>query len=173
MNFGVSSSPFWSVEDWNDLIQAPSISCCKFGIFGSFCTKEIIHGLPFLDLSRSLMCILTSTCLFFPTCVWMAEVELGGENEGIHLHCLYCKIKDWIHRKIVLMFTIWSGQCTRWVMDTAPFLIASLSIYYYYFWVVLLWNAIFSLSFFWVMLLWHAIFSSLFLSLFFRINIAR
>ena len=86
------------------------------------------------------MCILTRSYLSFPTCK-MAEVELGRKNEGSHLHHSYCKIKYWIHREIMFMFTNWSDQCTRWM--TTPFL------YWFslhFFGAVLLWYAIFSLS---------------------------
>ena len=35
----------------------------------------------------------------------LAEVELGREYGGTHLHHFCCKIKYWIHREIILMFT--------------------------------------------------------------------
>ena len=72
----------------------------------------------------------------------MAEVELGRDDEGTHLHYYYCKIKDWIQREIMFMFTYWSDRCTRWM--SAPFWLI-LSPSSLFFLAVLLWYAIFSL----------------------------
>ena len=96
----------------------------------------------------------------------MAEVELGRENEGTHLHHPCCKIKDWIHRKIMLMFTYWSDQCTRW---RTALLLDRFSLHFFgsyfigtpsflFFWSYFFGMPSFLSSSLWVKLLWHVIF---------------
>ena len=133
----------------------------------------------------SLICV-SSPELALSSYLIMAKVELGRENEGTHLHHSCCKIKDWIQREIMLMLLIdQTGAKGRW-QPLFSWLILSP-----FFWVVLIWYAIFftlflgctslvrHLFFFlgsyffgtssflssslWVILLWHAIFPLLFL----------
>ena len=86
----------------------------------------------------------------------MAEVELGRDDEGTHLHYYYCKIKDWIQREIMFMFTYWSDRCTRWM--SAPFWLILSPSSLFFFWPYFFGTPSFLSSSLWVTLLWHAIF---------------
>ena len=96
----------------------------------------------------------------------MAEVELGRENEGTHLHHSYCKIKDWNHREVMLMFTYWSDWGTRWMttllLDWFSIFLGRTSLvrhlFFHFFGSYFFGTPFFLSSPLWVMLLWHVIF---------------
>ena len=106
-------------------------------------------ALPFSgSLISAHMCILTRSCIFFPTFMWMAEVELGRKYKGTHLHHICCKMKDWIHRDNTYIYYL-IRLVQKMEVDTAPFLtnsVSPLSSFLFFLRVMLLWHAIVSLS---------------------------
>ena len=106
-------------------------------------------ALPFSgSLISAHMCILTRSCIFFPTFMWMAEVELGRKYKGTHLHHICCKMKDWIHRDNTYIYYL-IRLVQKMEVYTAPFLtnsVSPLSSFLFFLRVMLLWHAIVSLS---------------------------
>ena len=152
---------FWIVEEWND--TGPSALPALLLAWGYWkcCPKKLSMVLPFLDLLVSHVFILTKACLLFPYFYvngWSGEVELGREYEGTH-SCTASVARSKIGSiEIILIFTSWSSKCTcdGWWVWT-PLLSNTLSLLFYslslssFFWVMLSWQAVFSLSLLWIL----------------------